>query len=249
MTRPLKLGFYATPPHECNYLPDRTAITLFADPRFPKNNRLYSALADCGFRRSGEHVYIPHCNECHACIPVRIPVAAFRPTRGQLRTRRRNADVSVRAVDAIFDQRHFDLYCRYVKHRHAGGGMDSPTQDTYMEFLTSSWSDTTFYEFSIGERLLAVSVADQMHDALSAVYTFFDPLEARRSPGRLAILHLVDEARYLDRQWIYLGYWIKSCRKMSYKIEYQPLEYFYANAWHDELPADSTPGLLPDPAI
>src|SRR5690606_28965955 len=62
VTRVQKLGFYATPPHECNYLPGREAVTLFADPRFPKNTRLYSALADCGFRRSGEHLYIPHCS-------------------------------------------------------------------------------------------------------------------------------------------------------------------------------------------
>jgi len=74
---------------------------------------------------------------------------------------------------------------------------------------------------------------DRLANALSAVYTFFAPEHGhRRSPGRFAILLLVEEARRQGLDWVYLGYWIKECRKMSYKDEYRPLEYFYDNDWH-----------------
>jgi arginine-tRNA-protein transferase len=203
-----KLGFYATPPHDCSYLSDRQAITLFADPCFPKSSRLYSALLDNGFRRSGEHLYQPYCTDCSACIPIRIPVSQFRPTRNQVRTWKRNQDLIIRPLAAEFDQQHFELYQRYLASRHAGGGMDNPTSENYMDFLTASWTDTVFYEMKLGNQLLAVAVADHIDNALSAVYTFFDPDYSNRSLGKYAILFTIDEANKASLSWLYLGYWI-----------------------------------------
>lgn len=231
MTHAQKLGFYATPPHDCNYLPGREAITLFADPRFPKNIRLYSALADCGFRRSGEHLYIPHCSNCSACVPVRVPVAEFRRSRSQNRAWRRNADLEITELPAEFRDEHFALYRRYLGARHAGGGMDSPTPESYLEFLAATWSKTVFYEMRLYGKLLAVAVADLMHDGLSAIYTYYDPEFCRRSLGRFAVLYEIEEARRRNFSWVYLGYWIRDCKKMSYKIEYRPLEYYIDNEW------------------
>jgi arginine-tRNA-protein transferase len=231
MTRAQKIGFYATPPHDCSYLPNREAVTLFADPRFPKNTRLYTALADCGFRRSGEHLYIPHCGSCSSCVPVRIPVSRFQPSRAQKRAWRRNADLELIEQPAEFRDDHFELYRRYLQVRHPGGGMDHPTPDSYMEFLVASWSDTVFYEMRLEGRLVGVAVADIMLDALSAVYTFFDPEFNDRSLGRFAILYEIEEARRRGLDWVYLGYWIGECRKMAYKVEYKPLQRYIDNQW------------------
>jgi len=228
-----KLSFYSTPPHGCNYLPDRNAITLFADPRFPKSARLYSALADCGFRRSGEHLYIPHCDNCSSCVPVRIPVNEFSPSRGQKRCWKKNRDLIINRVGAEFRHEHFALFEKYLLHRHKGGGMDNPTPESYMQFLTASWAKTVFYEMrhNGSNELVAVAIADIMDDALSAVYTYFDPVHSSRSPGRFAILLQIDEARKYGFNWLYLGYWIKNCKKMSYKTEYRPMEYYRNNRW------------------
>ena len=65
------LKFYATHIHPCSYLPQREAVTLFVDPAAAMDSQTYSALARLGFRRSGEHLYRPHCPRCQACIPVR----------------------------------------------------------------------------------------------------------------------------------------------------------------------------------
>lgn len=235
-----KLSFYATPPHNCSYLPARESITLFADPRYPKTNRLYAALSERGFRRSGEHLYQPYCESCSACVPIRIPIEQFRPRRRHRRTCRQNEDLSLSYKPPRFEQEHYELYCRYLTARHAGGGMDDPSPDSYMNFLTASWADTLFLEMRQGDRLLAVAVSDQMPQALSAVYTFFDPDAARRSLGRYAILQQIELARSSGRRWLYLGYWIEGCRKMRYKTEYQPLEYFYVDDWWPQPPAHIT---------
>lgn len=234
-----KLSFYATPPHRCSYLPARESTTLFADPRYPKTNRLYAALSERGFRRSGEHLYQPYCQNCSACIPIRIPVQAFRQRRRHRRTWRLNQDLSINYKPARFEQEHYELYCRYLAARHAGGGMDDPSPDSYMNFLTASWADTLFLEMRLDGRLAAVAVTDQMPRALSAVYTFFDPDLSHRSLGRYAILQQIKLARDHDQQWLYLGYWIEGCRKMRYKTDYQPLEYFHGDSWQFAPPAHS----------
>ena len=233
MTSAQKLGFYATPPHRCNYLPEQEAITLFADPNFPKNRNLYSTLASNGFRRSGTHLYIPHCRQCNACISVRVSVQAFVPSRSQKRTWQKNSDLLIRPLPAVFEPEHFALYRKYLSSRHPEGGMDNPTPESYMEFLTAPWTDTVFYEMRAGDRLVAIAVTDVMNDGLSAVYTFYDPDEAGRSPGKFAILYQIEQTRLSGLDWLYLGYWIQQSGKMSYKSEYRPQQMYVNNSWHD----------------
>lgn len=227
-----QISLYSTPPHECTYLPELRATTLFLDPNFPKNIHLYSFLSQQGFRRSGEHLYRPRCENCEACISVRLPVAEFRPRRIQKRIWEKNRDLRVRPVAPVYRKEHYDLYCRYIESRHKGGGMDDPSPEAYMQFLTSTWSDTLFYEFRLEDgQLLAVAVVDQLIDGLSAVYNFFEPAVVKRSLGSYIVLWEIREAEHLNLDFIYLGYWIENCRKMQYKEQYQPLEYFHHGYW------------------
>lgn len=225
------LALYLSPPHACAYLPEREAVTQFIDPAQGMDTRLYSQLVDAGFRRSGEYVYRPRCSACRACIPARIPVAAFRPSRAQQRAWRRNQDLTVNLLPAAFSDEHFALYRRYIGTRHPGGGMDVDDPERYREFLLSSWSDTWCYEFRLDCQLLAVAVIDRLSQGHSAVYTFFDPAHAPRSLGAFALLWQIAEARRRGLSWLYLGYWIQECQKMRYKSDYRPLEIFRDGLW------------------
>ena len=171
----MSLDFYQDRPHACSYLEGRQARNIYPDPMRPLTNALYSQLIQHGFRRSGEHVYRPFCQACNACVPVRISVNHFRPNRSQRRCLKKNDDVTLSIRPEVFDDEHYDLYQRYLAHRHAGGGMDNPSKETYLQFLTSSWSDTAFIEFRTPDKLLAVAITDFVNDAASAFYTFFDP--------------------------------------------------------------------------
>ena len=94
MTSSLRdLKVYTTYPHRCSYLEDEEATTLFIDPRQAVDKTLYSNLSLLGFRRSGNHIYRPHCEGCRACVPIRVPVHAFRPRRAQRRSMKINADL------------------------------------------------------------------------------------------------------------------------------------------------------------
>lgn len=225
-----QLQFYATPPHACPYLPGQEAISLFAEPNL-MDTRLYSRLAELGFRRSGSHVYRPACEGCRACVPVRIPVAAFRPRRRDRRCLVRNADVTSVWVKANFSPEHFQLYSDYLTARHPDGGMDKPTPNHYRQFLMGDWSETWFLEFRLEGRLIAVAVADLLTDGLSAVYSFYDPTLDQRGLGNYCILRLIDLTQGRGLPYLYLGYWIQNCQKMDYKGRFRPLESLISDHW------------------
>lgn len=225
------LKVYTTYPHRCSYLDGEEATTLFIDPRQPVDRALYSKLSLLGFRRSGNHVYRPHCSRCNACVPARIAVRNFRPNRTQRRCLRRNADLSVTSSPSIADDESYALYERYICARHADGDMYPPDRDQFESFLNNAWGFTRYFEFRADGRRIAVAVADAMLDGLSAIYTFYEPDEDARSLGRFAILWQIERCLAQGLPYVYLGYWIRNCRKMAYKADYQPLEILVGNRW------------------
>ena len=226
-----KRQFFITPEHPCSYLPDRSAATLFLDPRDTITAGLYQQLADLGFRRSGGHLYRPHCETCQACIPTRVDVAAFKPRRSQRRVLKRNADLEIHLEPAAYSDEHYDLYARYVETRHGEGDMYPPTREQFRSFLLSTWSDTRFLTLTLDGEMVCVAVTDQQQEGLSSVYTFFDPELADRSLGVMAILTQLELARGLGLPYLYLGYWIRDSSKMRYKTEYRPLQLFTNGRW------------------
>ncbi|EOZ3544054.1 arginyltransferase [Pseudomonas aeruginosa] len=231
MTELARLKFYATQPHPCSYLPEEQATTLFLDPSQPMDTQLYASLSEVGFRRSGDHLYRPHCQHCTACIAARIPVADFSPNRQQRRILKRNAELQVIRKRPSFNEEYYDLYRRYIEQRHANGDMYPPSRDQFATFLVRDLPFCCFFEFRLHGRLLAIAVTDVLPNGLSAVYTFYDPDEEQRSLGRYAILWQIAETERLGLQAVYLGYWIKNCRKMNYKTQYRPIELFVNQRW------------------
>jgi arginine-tRNA-protein transferase len=227
-----RLAFYATPLHECSYLPDRRARTLFADPQVELDMGVYDTLIQYGFRRSGTHIYRPSCPDCQACVPIRLPVDLFRPDRSQRRNLKTNQELELIETPAEFDDEQYQLYRKYIHARHTGGSMDDSSESQYLDFLTSPWSDTVFIEFRHRGRLLSVAVIDRLASGLSAVYTFFDPDERSRGLGTLAVLQEIELCRQLELPYLYLGYWIESCAKMSYKARFSPRELFCEGQWN-----------------
>ncbi len=226
-----RIQFYLTAHYDCSYLPGRQARSQVATPTHLIDAPAYSALIRAGFRRSGQFTYRPHCEQCHACVPVRVEVAGFVPNRTQRRCLRRNQALSARFLPLDFREEHYALYRSYLGSRHAGGGMDRDGPDQYTQFLLSSNVDSVMVEFRDGESLVMVSVVDQIDDGLSAVYTFFDPAREQDSLGVYGVLWQIELAKRLDLPYLYLGYWIAESRKMAYKKHYPPLEGLVDGRW------------------
>jgi arginine-tRNA-protein transferase len=229
------LHCYLSAEHPCGYLPDRLARSQVALPGQIVDAGMYGKLLQLGFRRSGLHIYRPYCDECSACVPVRVAVEAFQPNRTQRRAKQRNAGMEVIQLKAHFDPEHFELYQRYQSARHAGGGMDHDDSERYTDFLVSSTVETDMLVFRQEGVLRMVSLVDRVADGLSAVYTFFDPDLAASSLGVFNVLWQIDLVRQLGLPYLYLGYWIKHSQKMAYKQQYQPLECRINGLWQTGL--------------
>jgi len=240
------LRLFQTAAHPCGYWPERSARDLVIDPRDPRLPRLYPRALEWGFRRSGDLVYRPQCQSCRACMAVRIAVSRFTPDRSQRRCLQRNAGVDARVLPARRTHEHFELYQRYLGARHPHGGMDGHGAAEFDQFLIGEWSDSRFLELrdAASHHLLAVAVTDLTADAMSAVYTFYDPDQAHRGLGTLGILRQIEWARREGRDYLYLGYWIAGHGKMDYKRRFSGLEGYDGNTWRS-LYFDAGGGLLP----
>lgn len=222
---------FQTLPHDCGYFADRTAQNLVIDPASPNIAQVYENALTRGYRRAGTHVYLPHCEACHACTPVRVPVARFQPDRSQRRCLTLNNDVEIAITEAGYSEERFVLYQRYLSSRHPDGGMDNATRDDFEKFLYAQWSPTYFIEFRLGESLIAVAVSDACSNGLSAVYSWFDPNLRNRSLGTFAILSQINLALANQLDHLYLGFWIAGHPKMDYKARYRPLEALRNGVW------------------
>ena len=231
MNDQVKINFFASTPEPCSYLENRKSVSAFANPHMDMDMGTYNELIQHGFRRSGGYIYRPHCPRCQECISVRVPIRQHRYSGSERRNIKHNADLKISIRQGRFKDEHFDLYQRYMNSRHNDGSMANPSKSDYHRFLICDWTDTLFFEYRLNRILLAVAVCDVTSTGLSAVYTFFDPDYASRSLGHFAILNQIHETELRELDYLYLGYWIRDCNKMSYKRRYRPLEAFLNDQW------------------
>jgi arginine-tRNA-protein transferase len=230
----LKLG--VSQQQQCNYLPDRQERLLFTLPDEPLNADFYQQLLALNFRRSGEQIYTTYCEGCQQCQSVRLIASEFQPNSNQRRlwNKAHRANWRYQLVQPENEysciNKYYPLYQSYIDSKHADSSM-SPTSPEQMSYLwQANWLKIWFLEQYLDDQLVAVTVVDNTADAFSAVYTFYQtghPLAF----GTLAILALIELAKTENIHFVYLGYYIQHCQKMSYKAKFLPQQRFIAGEW------------------
>jgi leucyl-tRNA---protein transferase len=231
--------FYLTSPAPCPYLPGRAERKVFTHLIGLRAPALNDALTQSGFRRSQTIAYRPACENCRACVSVRVRIAEFAPTRAFRRIDRRNADIVGEARPARATPEQYALFRRYVGVRHADGGMADMSMVDYQMMIEDSHVDTRLIEYRLpadapggdADRLVACCLTDRLADGLSMVYSFYDPACERRSLGAFMILDHMRRAQAAGLACLYLGYWVEGSRKMDYKARFLPQERLLPEGW------------------
>ncbi len=212
----------------CPYLDDRVWIThAFRAPQL--DSALYEQLIAEGWRRSGTVFYRNACPSCNLCIPLRIPVDAFTPTKSQRRVARRNADVRVAITQPQYREDLFQLYRAYQRYQHNRD--DDETADTFREFLCESPLTSKMMLYYAEERLIGIGWVDVLPESISSVYYAFHPDHAWRSLGTYSVIREVQYAAHRNRRYLHLGFYVPGSRKMAYKGRFRPNELRVRGAW------------------
>ncbi|MBF7072581.1 arginyltransferase [Glaciecola sp. MH2013] len=224
------MKFGITQAFDCSYLPDKKEQLLVCVEPKETLSDIFSQLTQSGFRRSGEQIYRPHCNNCSACQSIRVISRAFSPSKSQKRVLSKNRDIQIKISDHD-NPDYYPLYERYINEVHNDGAMFPATYEQYTSFVNCEWNQPLFIEGYIKDELIGVAVTDVLDDGYSALYTFFNPELSARSLGTFFILQQIALCAQQDKAYLYLGYQIDDCRKMNYKKNFYPTERFIHDKW------------------
>lgn len=215
--------------HPCSYLPgrqERVAVAL--DPTLHSSSN-YEVLLANGFRRSGDTVYKPLCEQCNACEPIRVFAHHFKPSRSQKRLLNKASSITWQLKESM-DENWYDLYARYIEARHHLGTMYPPNQQNFEQFSHCNWLNTQYLHLYDDKKLIAIAVTDLMSNSASSFYTFYDP-DYPLSLGTLGVLIQIEHCREQGKQWLYLGYQIDECPAMNYKVRFHPHQRLVNQTW------------------
>lgn len=211
--------FYLSGLLPCPYLAGQMERKLFAklDDTAGAAGVLNGLLTQAGFRRSHDIVYRPACPACQACVPVRVPVARFAPSRSQRRCLRRNGEYRVTLEAPKPTAAHYALFQRYQAARHATSDMVAMPEAAFQAMVQEGSATLQLLTLrDTAGQVQGVLLADRLADGFSAVYSFYNPDDLTRGLGTFLVLQLIEAARAQGLPYVYLGYWIAASPKMAY---------------------------------
>src|SRR5690606_19955933 len=179
----------------CPYLESRVARLPMRLPTRPLTAAEFSERLHVGDRRQGLVLYRPSCPDCSACEAIRLDVETFEPNKTQRRIYRRGQRAfRVELGEPRLSSEKVALYNKHKVGRELMGEGDPIDETGYGAFLVDSCTESFEIRYLIDQpggatssRLAGVAIVDRGSDALSAVYTFFDPELAHLSPGVFSV--------------------------------------------------------------
>jgi leucyl-tRNA---protein transferase len=184
------------------------------------NDRELNRLLCRGWRKFGEYYFRPNCDDCMRCIPIRVMVQDFKPTKSQRRVLRNCVNVEVRFRELEYRDEIFEIYRDHSMNRF---GKESDPDEFIAAFYTPS-CPAMQSEYYLNGEMVAVGFIDISSSGLSSVYFAYKTSIEQLQPGTYSILKEVEYAASRGLKYYYLGYYVKESRRMEYKGHFHPHE-------------------------
>ncbi len=222
--------FFMTKETQCPYLENKSEKRLVTN--LNNNPFLFDELSLSGFRRIENWMYRPSCSHCNECKSYRVNLNQFSLTKSLKRVKKNNSEISTSLKKNLASEEYFDLFSTYQQKRHTGGSMSNMTFEDFKSMIESSPIKTQICEFRNKEKkLIGLMLFDYQKDGLSAVYSFYDIKFEKSGFGNFMILELIEIAKKLTLDYVYLGFYIKNAPRMNYKLKFKEGELYLDGRW------------------
>ncbi len=228
----MKVQLYTGYQQDCPYLAEKKWETYF----FQEEKvacELYEHLVNRGWRRSGNVFYMNRCNGCNECVSLKIDVNEFSPSKSQRRCFKKNHDIIIKRHHSEFHDDEFKLYKKYSQIWHKTESVVD--ENEYIQLYVDSPVVSEILRFELDGKLIGCGYIDVLPDSISSVYFTFEPSEYKRALGKLSVMKEIELCRKLNKKWYHIGYYVKNCKKMSYKAEYRPHKFLVDGKWEQAL--------------
>ncbi len=186
-----------------------------------------------GDRRVGRMLYHTQCPSCNECEAIRIRASDFTPSKSQRRVLRKNEDIRVEMTGSACSEQKLDIYNRHKTLRGLNKKETAMTKTGYDNWFARSCLDTREFHYSIGDRLVGVSILDFGEQDISSVYFFFDPELSNRSLGTFSALFEILWMKSQNRRFYYLGLYVQDCSHLNYKARFYPHQRRVLERWKE----------------
>ncbi len=205
----------------CPYLPDRKKQIRYFLASGLDGTEISFLLAK-GWRKFGVYFFQPSCPDCRECVPIRVVSDEFMPSKSQRRNLKKNRDVDVVFGPLKFSERAFEIYKDHSNQRFS-------QECNHEEFITGFFSPSTpslQSEYYLNGELVGLGFLDKGEDCLSSVYFIYDTKFSHLGLGTFSILKEIEYTHSLGLKYYCLGYYVQECRRMAYKNNFRPREYY-----------------------
>lgn len=202
-----------------------------------------------GWRHVSWYFYRNSCSNCRRCLPIRVPVDKFKPSKSQRRVLKKNIETEFKMFDPVefalkYIKQSLLLYNRFLDIRYNKAPRD--LGDYYNEYFVSP-AQTLVSALFINGELAGNGFLDLGKTSLSTIYFSFDPRFSSFSPGTFSILKEIEWAQKNGLRYYYLGYYIHEISAMRYKGLFRPFEIVdYSTGCWEEAESDVSKDLVGD---
>lgn len=209
---------------KCSYLKDKEQITNYKV--IDNCNKSYCQnLIERGYRRFGRMFFRPICESCTECQSIKIDIQNFKFSKSQRRVINKAKNITSIIRRPSLTKDHISLFEKY--HLFMKSKKEWSYKQITPEHYFSSFVDghNDFgYEvlYFHNDKLIGVDLIDILDNGISSIYFYYDPDYSEYSLGKLSLYQQIKFAQKSNKEWIYLGYYVKDCPSLSYKSHYKP---------------------------
>lgn len=227
----LNSRYFLTMPEEypCPYFKDgRICRVEFTFP-LERSTNIYEWLLREGYRRSSSVFYRNICPGCRECIPIRLKPEFFKLSKSQRRNIASNWDIKIEYTLSSINETKKKIFEKYISEIHQRPV--EPSLQNEMEHIHYGFDTTLEMDYYLEGRLVGVGIVDVSEHSLSSVYFYYDPDVRKKALGVFSIIKEIETCKKLKKEYYYLGYYIASVKKMSYKKAFRPYELLIDGKW------------------